>query len=131
MMTIITNKEFGALGEKLAVKYLKQQGYKILEKNYKTKVGEIDIIARDGKEVVFIEVKTRDSDPYLSGMYAVDQRKQFHIMRTAAFYLDAERCTLQPRFDIVEVEIDRSSGKLKSVNHIKNAFWQTEDYARF
>lgn len=126
-----TNKEFGALGEKLAAKYLKENGFKILEKNYKTKLGEVDIIAHDGGEIAFIEVKTRRADPYLSGRYAVDQRKQFHIMRAASWYMEQKRSRLQPRFDVIEVEIDRGSGRLVRIGHIKNAFWQTEDYARF
>ncbi|MBQ6412018.1 MAG: YraN family protein [Ruminococcus sp.] len=134
-MKPMTNQQFGALGEKLAVKYLKQQHYKILEKNYKTKLGEVDIIAvtRDSgrEEIAFIEVKTRSADPYLSGMYAVDKRKQFHIMRTASKYLEEKRIHLQPRFDIIEVEVNRASGELVKINHIKNAFRQTEDYARF
>ena len=126
-----TNKEFGALGEQYAVKYLKKLKYKILEKNYKSKLGEIDIIARDGGEIVFIEVKTRSAEPYLSGMYSVDKRKQFHILRTAAQYLKDHHTDLQPRFDVIEIEVNRSSGELVSVNHIKAAFQQTEDYARF
>ena len=132
-MKPLSNQAFGALGEKFAAEYLKQQHYKILEKNYKNKLGEIDLIARDKDrgEIVFIEVKTRSSAPYLSGQYAVDKRKQFHIMRTASYYLDVKNCQLQPRFDVIEVEVNRSSGGLKSVNHIKNAFSQTEDYARF
>lgn len=126
-----TNAEFGALGEKLAAKHLKQHGCKILEKNYKNKLGEIDIIARDGGEVVFVEVKTRSADPFLSGKYSVDARKQQHILRTASRYLDETKSKLQPRFDVIEVEIDRPSGKLVSVNHIKAAYMQTETYARF
>ena len=131
MTKTFTNREFGALGEKLAAGYLKQQGYKILEKNYNNKLGEIDIIAQKGKTIAFVEVKTRSSDPFLRGQYAVDKRKQFHIMRTAAYYLDQKKSPLQPRFDIIEVEIDRAAGKLVSVNHIKAAFSQTEPYARF
>lgn len=127
----MTNKEFGALGERFAAEYLKKQHYKILHKNYKNKLGEIDIIARDGGEIAFIEVKTRSADPYLTGQYAVDRRKQFHIMRTASYYLESTRCQLQPRFDVIEVEAERSTGRLKSVEHYKNAFSQTEDYARF
>jgi len=126
-----TNKEFGALGEKVAADYLKKNGYKILEKNYKTKLGEIDLIAGKGEIIAFVEVKTRSAKPYLSGMYAVDKRKQFHIMRTAAQYLAQKKCTLQPRCDVIEIELDRASGKLVSVNHIKAAFSQTESYARF
>ena len=129
-METFTNKEFGALGERFAAAYLKKIGYKILEKNYKNKLGEIDIIALDGEELVFAEVKTRDSDPYLSGAYAVDRRKQEHIIRTAAVYLQTHG-DHQPRFDILELEVRRADGRLTDIRHIKNAFWQTEDYARF
>lgn len=126
-----TNKQFGALGEKLAAKYLKEHKYKILEKNYKNKVGEIDIIATDGPEIAFIEVKTRSAQPYLSGRYSVDKRKQFHIMRAASWYMEVKKTALQPRFDIIEVEVDRSAGELVKIEHFKNAFSQTESYSRF
>lgn len=126
-----SNQRFGALGEKLAARYLKEQGYKILKKNYKNKLGEIDIIAVDKSEIVFVEVKTRSASPYLSGQYAVDKRKQFHIMRTASYYLSVTKCDLQPRFDIIEVEVERTTGQMTKINHIKNAFSQTENYARF
>lgn len=126
-----SNQRFGALGEKLAAQYLKEQGYKILKKNYKNKLGEIDIIAVDKNEIVFVEVKTRSASPYLSGQYAVDQRKQFHIMRTASYYLSVTKCELQPRFDIIEAEVERTTGQMTKINHIKNAFSQTENYARF
>ena len=130
-MKPFSNQDFGALGDKLAAAYLKQQHYKILKKNYKNKLGEIDIIARDGEEIVFVEVKTRSMSPYLGGQYAVDQRKQFHIMRTAAYFLDTKKIRLQPRFDVLEMEVDRTTGKLIKANHYKAAFAQTEDYARF
>lgn len=126
-----TNKEFGALGEQFAARYLKKQHYKILSKNYKNKLGEIDLISRDGEEIVFIEVKTRSEKPFLSGMYSVDQKKQFHIMRTASWYLEEKAISLQPRFDVIEVEVNRETGKLVSINHLKNAFTQTQPYARF
>ena len=129
-MNHMTNKELGALGEKYAEKYLKKQKCKILEKNYKCKLGEIDIIARDGDEIAFIEVKTRPANPYVRGMYAVDQKKQQHILRTAAAYLAQTSCDLQPRMDVMEVELDADS-KLVRVNHIKGAFIQNEPYARY
>ena len=110
---------------------MKKQHYKILEKNYKTKSGEIDIIARTGDTIVFAEVKTRPANAAVAGMYAVNRQKQFHILRTAARYLEEKGCTLQPRFDVIEVTLDRDSGKLSSVNHIKSAFAQSESYARF
>lgn len=127
----MNNKQFGAAGEKLAADYLKKQHYKILSKNYKNKLGEIDIIASKGNVIAFVEVKTRSVDPFLSGRYAVDKRKQFHIIRTASRYLEENKVKLQPRFDVIEVELDRSSCKLISVNHIRAAFSQTEPYARF
>lgn len=126
-----SNQSLGAIGEKYAAELLKRKGYKILKKNYKNKLGEIDLIARDGGEIVFVEVKTRSERSYLSGKHGVDQRKRFHIMRTAAFYLSASKCESQPRFDVIEVEADRLTGRLKSIAHYQNAFCQTEDYARF
>ena len=127
----MTNKEFGALGEKYAVDYLKKRKHKILEKNYKNKLGEIDIIARDGGEIAFIEVKTRSASPYLSGKYSVDRRKQFRIMRAASWYLSIKRIALQPRFDIIEIEVNRSTGEMIKLEHYRNAFSQTEEYSRF
>ena len=125
-----TNRERGALGEQYAEKFLKKQGYKILKKNYHCKLGEIDIIARDGGEIVFVEVKTRPVNPYVPGMYAVDRKKREHILRTAAWYLSESSCTLQPRMDVIEVELDGADRPV-GVNHIKAAFIQTGGYARY
>ena len=121
-MNELTNRQRGALGEQYAVKYLKKQHYKILDKNYKCKLGEIDIIARDGGEIAFVEVKTRPDDPYVRGMYAVDRRKQEHIAETGT--------ELQPRMDVIEVELGEDN-RLVSINHIKAAFIQSGDYARY
>ena len=129
-MKELANKELGALGEEFAAKYLKKQGYKILIRNYKCKLGEIDIIARDGGEIAFIEVKTRPHDPYIRGMYAVDRRKQEHLLRAASCYLSETACKLSPRMDVIEVELD-AAHKLTGINHIKAAFIQTGDYARY
>lgn len=126
-----TDHDFGARGEKLAARYLKREGYKILIKNYKIKQGEIDIVAREGEDLVFIEVKTRSAAPYLSGMYAVDTRKQEHIFRTASMYMEEHRTQLRPRFDIIEVELDRETGKLIKLNHLKAAFTQRGSYSRY
>ena len=134
-MKALTDREFGALGEKLAAGHLKKKHYKILEKNYKISAGEIDIIACNKERLVFVEVKTRSADPYIRGMYAVDRRKQEHIFRTAAAYMrenkDKPQTKLQPRFDVIEIELDRETGKLVRLNHFENAFGQTGDYARY
>ena len=127
---IMNNHQRGALGEQYAAKYLKQQGIKILEKNYKCKLGEIDLIARDGGEIAFIEVKTRPAHPYVRGMYAVDRTKQQHLLRVASWYLSVTACKLRPRMDVLEVELDAEQ-KLVRVNHIKGAFIQPGPYARY
>ena len=127
----MNRKAIGDLGETAVCEYLKQNGYTILDRNFHARCGEIDIIAVKDDVMCFVEVKTRSASPYLSGQYAVDQRKQFHIMRTASYYLSVTKCELQPRFDIIEVEVERGSGQMKKINHIKNAFSQTENYARF
>ena len=126
----MNNKQLGSLGERYAAKYLKQQGYKILEKNYKCKSGEIDIIASDGEELVFVEVKTRTDDPYVRGMYAVDKRKQEHILRAASCYIEETGSKLQPRMDVIELQLD-SDKKVMKVNHIKSAFFQSGPYSRY
>lgn len=127
----MNNIELGALGEKLAVKHLKKKKYKILEKNYKTKAGEIDIIAKENNSLVFVEVKSRAFDPIVSGSYAVDQKKRLHIFKTASIYIKQSKSPLQPRFDIIEVEIDRNDPKTFSCHHYENAFIWEGDYARF
>ena len=127
----MNNIELGAFGEKSALKYLKKKKYKILEKNYKAKMGEIDIIAQDREYLVFVEVKPRSYDPLVSGSYAVDQKKRLHIFKTASYYLKKTKSDLQPRFDIIEIEIDRNNKKAVSCNHYENAFIWEGDYARF
>lgn len=108
------NKKLGAAGEKAAVRYLKKNKYKILEKNYVCQFGEADIIARDGDDFVFVEVKTRTSLIYGEPSEAVTQKRQQNYRRIASAYLgNVERYFI--RFDIIEV----LDGKLF---HIKNAF---------
>ncbi len=107
----------GGAGENRAVKFLKQKGFKILKKNYKTPLGEIDIIAQDNKTIVFIEVKTRTSEAFGLPCEAVDKRKQEKYNKTATYYLQREKkMDAECRFDVVEIENDK-------INHILNAFW--------
>lgn len=131
MMKRYTDAEFGALGEKLAADYLKKKHYKILEKNYKIHAGEVDLIAAIGERIVFVEVKTRGKNPMFPGHYAVTREKQQRLMRAASMYMRLTKCRLSPRFDVIELELDRESGSLIRLNHFENAFSQTESYARF
>ena len=109
-------KFLGRVGEQKAVDFLKKKGYKILETNYKTHVGEIDLIAMDGEYTVFVEVKTRSSEDYGLPSQAVDAKKQEKYYKVATEYLmRKEKMDTPARFDVVEI----TDGK---INHIFNAF---------
>ena len=109
----------GQTGEDLAVCYLKNQGYTIVERNYRMRMGEIDIIARDGESLVFVEVKTRRSSRFGSPFEAVDFRKQQQISRVALAFMTQHRCGEVPvRFDVIGVHLEESP----RVELIKNAF---------
>ena len=107
----------GRSGEDLAAQYLEQQGYIILERNYRLRIGEIDIIARDGEDLVFIEVKTRRSKRFGSPFEAVDVRKQKKIFNIAAVYLQGKE--LPVRFDVVAVHLNEQDARIEV---LKNAF---------
>ncbi len=111
---------FGKAGEELAVRYLKKKGYKVLEWNYTCPVGEIDIIAKDKKTIVFVEVKTRRSMSYGSARLAITPRKQRKISMTALYYLKSNHQMDQDaRFDVVTVQ---SIGATQEIDLIQNAF---------
>lgn len=132
-----TKKDFGDYGESLACKYLKENGYKIIKRNYETKIGEVDIIALETKKarklrkeeyktmsrkikrenvLVFIEVKSRSSLEYGNPSDAVDFSKQNKYLLMAATYIQGLRKSKQYRLDIIEVFRD------STLNHIRNAF---------
>lgn len=114
------NKETGKLGEDIAVHYLKQNGYVILDRNFECRQGEIDIIALDKKEIVFIEVKTRTSNKYGAPSEAVNKIKQKHMLQTIKYYLYIRNLSDEfIRIDVIEVYIKNNVYK---VNHIKQAF---------
>jgi len=111
----------GEWGEEQAVSYLRRQGMKILHRNYRTPVGEIDIVARQQRQLVFIEVKTRRGTVFGTPQEAVGGRKQRQIIRTAQWYLQREKGgNLQPRFDVVAI-LCQSDGNAR-IQHLPNAF---------
>ena len=112
-------QEIGKLGEDIAVNYLKQKGYKILDRNFECRQGEIDIIALDKKEIVFIEVKTRTSNKYGTPSEAVNKIKQKHMLQTIKYYLYIRNLSDEfVRIDVIEVCIKDNVYK---VNQIKQA----------
>ena len=109
------NYTIGRWGEKLTVEYLKKIGYKILDCNYRCKIGEIDIIAMDKDYIVFIEVKTRRNNIYPGGQ-AITKRKKERMKRLALFYLQKKKLNnANVRFDVALVENT-------NIDIIKNAF---------
>ncbi len=110
----------GKWGEEQAARYLQRLGMKILERNFRTPVGEIDIIARHKKILVFVEVKTRRSAAFGTPLEAVGPFKQRQILRTAQWYLgQGFGRGLQPRFDVVAV---RPVADDAAIEHIPDAF---------
>ena len=97
------NSIAGAWGEALAAEYLQKKRYKIVATNYRTRFGEIDLIAENRRYLVFVEVKLRKSDAFANAFEYVDKRKQERLRTTAEIYLSQNETTLQPRFDVVEI----------------------------
>ena len=116
-----SRQRLGQIGEKKVAGYLVQKGYTILVQNYRCKAGEIDIIARDGGELVFIEVKTRSSLSYGSPAEAVTRKKQRQISRAAQWYLAEQKLFDVPaRFDVIAV-LGAGQENIQ-IDHIDNAF---------
>ncbi len=108
----------GLKGEDLAVNYLKKKGYRILEKNYRTPLGEIDIIAEKKGTVVFVEVKTRTSDAFGLPEEAVTRQKQERIKKVALLYLKGLNRVPPVRFDVLSIELKPEP----VIQHIEYAF---------
>ena len=110
----------GKLAELKACEYLRKKRYKLVDVNYSTRFGEIDLIMTKGKYLCFIEVKMRGSGSIASPAEFVDEAKQEKMAKTAALYLQKNPTQLQPRFDVVEVITEND--RIKSIKHLENAF---------
>jgi putative endonuclease len=112
----------GDEGERLAARYLRRKGYKILARRYRTALGELDLVARDGDCIVFIEVKTRRDELAGQPHEAVDARKQAQLTRLALAFLKRYRLLEQPaRFDVVSI-IWEGISREPQIVHYQNAF---------
>ena len=127
----MTTKEIGDLGEKIAVKYLKKNHYKLLSRNLHVSHNELDIIAlhKKSKMVIFVEVKTRSVNddlysPFGTPASAVTKQKQLRTVQAARGFLhdNPKFHKYQPRFDVIEVYLSKESKTLLKINHIENAF---------
>lgn len=130
-MKLKTTTDTGRLGESLACEHLKKQKYKIIEKNVHASHNEIDIIAENKQYIVFVEVKTRTcASPedliYGSPASAVTYSKQQRTLAAAYSYLRESRSDKQPRFDVIEVYLQKGAEndtpKLIKLEHIESAF---------
>ena len=110
---------FGKQGEDLAVEFFQEEGYEILERNWRFKHTEVDIIARDRDQLVIAEVKTRTGNSWGEPYTAVDFRKQRSLIFAAERYIFSHNLDLDVRFDIVSIIIDHSR---TVVEHVKEAF---------
>ncbi len=112
----------GRQGEELASRFLKKQGYKILETNYSCALGEVDIIAADRDILAFVEVKTRSGCEFGYPEEAINRKKQRRLMRIAQIYLDHKKLNgVSCRFDVVAI-IFSSEGRSVNIELIKDAF---------
>ena len=110
----------GQEGERLAERYLQKKGYKLVERNYRCAVGELDLIVLDRRVVVFVEVKTRTGHGFGSPLEAVEFRKQRKMIQAAQFFLSAKGLQQrEARFDVIGISWP---GREPVVEHIENAF---------
>ena len=111
--------EVGRIGEELAVEYLLKSKYEIIQRNFMCRQGEIDIIAKEADEFVFVEVKTRTNQLYGKPVDAVNSKKVKHVYKAIEYYIYKNKIQDKNiRIDIIQVYL---KGKKAHINHIKNA----------
>ncbi|MCK4333699.1 YraN family protein [candidate division WOR-3 bacterium] len=118
----MNRQSLGRKGEEAVERFLTKQGYRILARNFHTRWGELDIVAQDGAEVVFVEVKTRTSSDFVRPEEAVNFKKQDHLRKAAEIWL-AKNYLLEPppcRFDVVAVIIKKDNEH--EIEHLRDAF---------
>ena len=118
-----TRDLLGPWGEALAAEYLRKKGCRIEAMNYRTRLGEIDIIAANRWHLIFCEVKLRKTADFAAAREFVDARKQQRLRTTALVYLSQHETNLQPRFDVIEIYAPNGTATKKpQINHMEDAF---------
>ena len=115
-------RHLGQYGEEQAVHFLRRKGYRIVERNFRCRQGEIDIIARRRNILAFVEVKLRRDDRFAAAREFVTSAKQRRILAAASLYLAQCGEDLQPRFDVIEVYAPDGERGPITINHLENAF---------
>ena len=117
------NNLTGVWGEALAGEYLRKKHYTLVAAGYRCRFGEIDLIVKDRKYLVFVEVKLRKSAAFARALEYVDKRKQDRIRTTAAMYLSSNPTKLQPRFDVIEIYAPQGTATpAPEIYHLEDAF---------
>ena len=118
-----TSKLAGAWGEAIAAEYLRKKHYKIIANGFHSRFGEIDLIAKNRKFLVFVEVKLRKSARFAQAREYVDTRKQDKLRVTASVYLSQYPTDLQPRFDVIEIYAPEGMATAApEIYHMEDAF---------
>ncbi len=112
--------DMGALAERYTANYLRKKNYKLLDYNYRSRYGEVDLILTKGRYIVFVEVKARNCNSIAEPKEFVDEYKQERIIHTAMTYIQRSGSELQPRFDVAEVFFENN--EIKSIKYLENAF---------
>ena len=112
----------GLWGEERAARYLRRHGYRIVERNFSCRSGEIDIIAEKGDILAFVEVKLRKDDSHGAAREFVTYRKQQRLMSTASLWLARNETDRQPRLDVIEIYAPHGRLGNVTVNHLEDAF---------
>ena len=117
------SKLLGSWGEALAAEYLRKKRFQLVAVGYHCRFGEIDLIVKDKKNLVFVEVKLRKNADFANAHAYVDRRKQDRIRTTASMYLSENPTALQPRFDVVEIYAPMGVDTVDpQINHMEDAF---------
>ena len=117
-------KELGKKGEDLALRYLKKNGYRIFERNYACKVGEVDIIAKEKDTLVFIEVKTRTSTVFGPPQLAVNVAKQMQLSKAALYFLKEKGLgDVKARFDVVAIVLGPKGPEIELIRDAFDVRW--------
>ncbi len=124
---MLSRSEIGKHGENIACKFLKKEGYRIVEQNRHESHKEIDIIASNKDYIAFVEVKTRSVDddlfnPYGTPASAVTYSKREKLISAARSYLRSNPTDKQPRMDVIEVYLKKGTKKVLKINHFENAY---------
>ena len=111
----------GRLGETIAAKYLRSRGFSVMEKNFRTPFGEIDIIARRDGCVSFVEVKTRGSDAFGPPLSSITEVKKRHIIKNCLYYMKLRNLCESPcRIDAIGIKLD-AAGRIETLQYVRNA----------